>query len=177
MSRQVPQVVFSHGRDGAPWGPKIRALAQVARRQGFAVHSVDYRGMADPLERVTRLQDVCRGLATPLVLVGSSLGGHVCTSVSRQVPVCGLFLLAPAFFMPGFEQYTPEPADCPIVIVHGWNDAVVPVDNSIRYARQYRAALHILDGDHSLMEQIEVICELFEGFLRRIGGNETCSDA
>ncbi len=71
----------------------------------------------------------------------------------------------------------PEPADCPIVIVHGWNDAVVPVDNSIRYARQYRAALHILDGDHSLMEQIEVICELFEGFLRRIGGNETCSDA
>jgi fermentation-respiration switch protein FrsA (DUF1100 family) len=51
----------------------------------------------------------------------------------------GVFVLAPAFFMPGYEQYTPQPPPgCPVTIVHGWNDTVVPPENSVRYARQHR---------------------------------------
>jgi alpha/beta superfamily hydrolase len=160
-------IVFSHGKDSEPWGGKITAMAEVARKHRLAVESVDYRGMDDPAARVTRLLEVCREIAAPVYLVGSSLGGHVAAAVSTQVPTLGLYLLAPAFYMPGYEQYTPAPASCPITIVHGWNDDVVPVENSIRWARQYKAALHVLDSDHRLTANLDEVCELFDRFLRR----------
>jgi hypothetical protein len=52
-------IVFSHGKDGAPWGPKIVAMAEVARRHGLEVESVDYRGMDDPAARVAKALDFC----------------------------------------------------------------------------------------------------------------------
>lgn len=161
-------VVFSHGQDGEPWGAKIVAMAEVAKRLGCRVESVDYRGMPDPMARVAKLLDFCKQLQGPLVLVGSSMGGHVAAAVSSQVPARGLFLLAPAFFMPGYEQYTPVPAACPVEIVHGWNDDIVPPQNSIQFAQQYRSYLHLLDSDHRLTAHIGPICELFELFLRRL---------
>ncbi len=161
-------VVFSHGQGSGPWGSKITAMAEVARTLGFRVESVDYRHIDDPVERVERLLEYGRGLSAPPVLVGSSLGGHVATAASVRLRARGLFLLAPAFYMPGYEQYTPQPPQCPIEIVHGWGDDVVPVENSIRWAREHRADLHILDGDHRLQENIPQIGALFAEFLRRL---------
>ena len=167
-----PIIIFSHGQDGEPWGTKIVAMAKVAQAAGYRVESVDYRGMPDPLARVAKLLSFCRDLpksevAAP-VLVGSSMGGHVATAVSKEVGARGLFLLAPAFYMPGFEQYTPQPAKCPITIVHGWRDDIVPVDNSIRYAREHRATLHIIDSDHRMTAEISRIDEYLAQFLSRL---------
>jgi len=158
-------VVFSHGKGSGPWGNKITAMAEMAKSEGFEVESVDYQGIEDPAERVNRLLTFCKDLRGSLVLVGSSLGGHVATTASRLLQARGLFLLAPAFYMPGYEQHTPKPAECPMTIVHGWRDDVVPVENSIRYARQHGATLHILNGDHRLEENIPQINYLFEYFL------------
>lgn len=164
----MTHIVFSHGKEGAPWGPKIVAMAEVAKRHGLTVESIDYRGMDDPAARVAKALGFCGGLDEPPILVGSSLGGHVSAAVSAQRPVRALFLLAPAFFMCGFEQFTPVPAQCPIEIVHGWNDTVVPVDNSIKFARLYKSTLHVLDSDHRLTSHIDQICELLDAFLERI---------
>jgi alpha/beta superfamily hydrolase len=155
----MPTIIFSHGKDSEPWGGKITAMAEVARRHDLRVESVDYRGTNDPLARVNMLLEFCKG---------SSLGAHVSAAASSNVPVRGLFLLAPAFFMPGYEQFTPVPASCPIAIVHGWNDDVVPVENSIRFAKMYKAELHILDSDHRLTANVSQICELLDQFLRKI---------
>jgi fermentation-respiration switch protein FrsA (DUF1100 family) len=70
--------------------------------------------------------------------------------------------------MAGFEQYTPEPAACPITIVHGWNDDVVPVDNSIRYAREYRTRLHVIDSDHRMTADIGAITQYLAQFLLQL---------
>jgi surfactin synthase thioesterase subunit len=164
----MTHLVFSHGQDGEPWGTKIVAMAEVAKRHKLQVDSIDYRGMDDPAARVTKLLEFCNSSAGPFILVGSSMGGHVATAVAAQVKTRGLFLLAPAFFMPGYEQYTPVPPQCRIDIVHGWNDTVVPVENSIRFAGQYKCALHILDSDHRLTAQLEEVCELFDAFLKRL---------
>nr|MBO2487633.1 alpha/beta hydrolase [Gammaproteobacteria bacterium] len=161
-------IIFSHGKDGEPWGTKITAMAEVARRHGLRVESVDYRGIDDPATRVQKLLEFCKTIAGDLILVGSSLGAHVAATVSSHVPTRGLFLLAPAFYMPGYEQYTPVPAECPICIVHGWRDDIVPVENAIRFAREYACELHVLDSDHRLTADIEQICELLDGFLRRL---------
>jgi pimeloyl-ACP methyl ester carboxylesterase len=164
-----PCIVFSHGQDGEPWGAKIVAMAEVARAQGYSAESVDYRGMADPAVRVRRLLEVCKELPGRLVLVGSSLGAHVCMTAAGELPVRGVFVLAPAFFMPGYEQYTPKPpAGCPVTIVHGWNDTIVPPEHSVRYAQQYRSTLHLIDSDHRLTANIDEVCEFLDRFLRRL---------
>jgi pimeloyl-ACP methyl ester carboxylesterase len=157
-------VVFSHGKESGPWGRKITAMAALARDLGLAVESVDYRGMEDPAARVEKLVTVAAGMQ-PLVLVGSSLGGHVSAAACARLTPRGVFLLAPAFYMPGFESYTPQDVPCPTVIVHGWHDAIVPVDHSIRWAREHRAQLHVLNSDHRLEDSIEAICSLLRAFL------------
>lgn len=161
-------IIFSHGQDGEPWGAKIIAMAEVAKRHDLRVESVDYRGMADPAARIAKLLAFCRELPGSLLLVGSSMGGHVAAAVSREVPTRGMFLLAPAFFMRGYEQYTPQPAACPVEIVHGWNDDIVPAQNSIRFAQQYKSTLHLLDSNHRLTANIDDVCRLFDLFLQRV---------
>ena len=165
MSQTINTVVFSHGKESGPWGAKITAMAAAVRDLDLGVESVDYRGMEDPAQRVEKLLAVARELPGPLALVGSSMGGHVAAAAASRLDAAALFLLAPAFYMPGFEKYTPQGVTAPTAIVHGWHDAVVPVDNSIRWAREHRAALHILDSDHRLEDQIGVICILLRSFL------------
>lgn len=167
MSRR--HIVFCHGQDGEPWGAKILAMAAVARQHGLQVESVDQRGL-EPAARVQRVLEFCRGLPGELLLVGSSMGGHVAAAVSTQLPASGMFLLAPAFYMPGYEQHTPQPPSCPIMIVQGWNDTTVPPDNVIRWARQAKAALHLIDSDHRLTANIAEICDYLQLFLRRACG-------
>jgi pimeloyl-ACP methyl ester carboxylesterase len=165
LSRTVNTVVFSHGKESGPWGAKITAMAAAVRDLGCAVESVDYRGMDDPAQRVEKLLAVGREFPGPLVLVGSSMGGHVSAAAAGSLKPAALFLLAPAFHMPGFEQYTPQDVTAPTAIVHGWHDDVVPVANSIRWAREHRATLHILDSNHRLEDQIDAICVLLRNFL------------
>ena len=86
-------------------------------------------------------------------------------AAASRLDAAALFLLAPAFYMPGFEKYTPQDVAVPTAIVHGWHDDIVPVDNSIRWAREHRATLHILDSDHRLEDQIGAICILLREFL------------
>jgi pimeloyl-ACP methyl ester carboxylesterase len=169
MPRSDETVVFSHGKESGPWGSKITALSAVARDLGLRVESVDYRGIDDPRERVEKLVAVGVTLPGPLVLVGSSLGGHVAATAAPRLSVRALFLMAPAFYMPGFEQFTPRGLACPVAIVHGWGDDIVPVGNSIRWAGEHQAQLHILDSDHRLENQIGAVGRLFKDFLENLG--------
>jgi alpha/beta superfamily hydrolase len=158
-------VVFSHGKESGPWGAKITAMAAVVRDLNLGVESLDYRGIDDPAQRVEKLVAAGRQFTAPLVLVGSSMGGHVAAAAAGRLEAAALFLLAPAFYMPGFEQYTPQDVAAPTAIVHGWRDDVVPVGNSIRWAKEHRATLHILDSDHRLEDQIGATCILLRNFL------------
>jgi predicted esterase len=165
LNGKLLYVCFSHGKESGPWGTKIAAMADLARDRGHAVESLDYRGMG-PAERVDKLVAHCKALAEPVVLVGSSMGGHVAAAASMQLPeVRGLFLLAPAFFVPGYEEHTPEPRAGRVTIVHGWRDEVIPAGNSIRFAEKYRADLHLIDGDHRLEGRIFDINRFFNWFL------------
>ena len=86
---------------------------------GCEADSVDYQGIADPGERVDKLIAFCEHIAGPIVLVGSSMGGHVATAAAERVKAIGLFVLAPAYYMEGYESLTPGAPGIPISIVHG----------------------------------------------------------
>lgn len=158
--------VFSHGLESGPWGTKIQAMAEVAKAQGFAVISVDYQGMREAQPRVDKLlATLTESASATTVLVGSSMGGHVATAAANAHAVQGLFVLAPAFFMPGLEALTPAVPDCPMHIVHGWHDDVVPVDNSLKFAREAAVRLSLVDSDHRLSSALPTINTLLATFL------------
>jgi pimeloyl-ACP methyl ester carboxylesterase len=161
-------VIFSHGQESGPWGTKIRAMAELVRTLGCEADSIDYQGIADPTERVEKCVRECAGIEDQLVLVGSSMGGHVATAAAEKLGAAGLFVLAPAYFMEGYEGLTPLPPSVPTCIVHGWHDDIVPVENSIRYASSCSATLHIVDGDHRLTANIDEINDYLNQFIRRI---------
>jgi pimeloyl-ACP methyl ester carboxylesterase len=170
--RQVTTVIFSHGQESGPWGTKIKAMAGMVKELGCSADSIDYQGIADPTERVKKLVGACKGIDDTLILAGSSMGGHVATAAAEQVNAVGLFVLAPAYYMEGYEELTPPPPGIPTCIVHGWHDDVVPPDNSIRFARQCSAELHLIDGDHRLTDNVIEICAYLKRFIRRVTGQQ-----
>ena len=161
-------VIFSHGQESGPWGTKIRAMADMVRGLGFAADSIDYQGIADPAERVEKLLQSCADIDDALVLVGSSMGGHVAAAAAGELQAAGLFVLAPAFYLPGYEELTPVPPEMPICIVHGWHDDIVPVENSVRFAQTCAATLHVVDGDHRLTSNIDEINYYLKYFIENL---------
>lgn len=158
---------FSHGKESGPWGFKIKRLAAIAEMQGCAVESIDYRDEMDPDERVQRLLAALAEAQDDFLLVGSSMGGYVALVASESVDTAGVFLIAPAIHVNGFGQQTYQSRSDNIDIVHGWSDDIIPVQNSIRYAREADCSLHLISGDHPLNDSIKTVEELFERFLRR----------
>lgn len=163
-------VIFSHGQESGPWGTKIRAMAELVKGMGCEADSIDYQGIADPGERVVRLVRASAAIEDRLILVGSSMGGHVATAAAAKLGAAGLFVLAPAYYMDGYEALTPPPPQIPICIVHGWHDDIVPVENSIRFAGQCAATLHLVDGDHRLTANIDEINEYLRIFINKTAG-------
>lgn len=161
-------VCFNHGKESGPWGDKITRLAEVARHHNYAVESVDYTGLMDPTDRVQKLLDSDSARARPLILVGSSMGSYVAAVASASLRPSGLFLLAPAFYIPDFPIQEPPPHADVVTLVHGWKDELIPPENSIRYARRFDATLHLVDGDHRLSSQLPLIEFLFDSFLKQL---------
>lgn len=159
-----PLVCFAHGQESGPWGSKIQRLAAVARDRGFQVESPDYSGQPDPDLRVEQLLGL-RLRGKPLVLAGSSMGAYVSSLAATSLRPAGLFLLAPAFGLPGYAQPHPRVRVPRLEIVHGWHDEVVPVDNVIDFGRAHGADLHLLDADHRLLAVLDRIEMLFGLFL------------
>ncbi len=162
-----PLIHFIHGKESGPWGTKIRYLADIARQQGFDVESLDYSSTFDPVVRVKMLVDSCNKRPVRY-LVGSSMGGWVAMTASAAIPVQGLFLLAPAIDLP---DYPPCRLGCEgnaIEIVHGWKDSLIPVENVIRFSRQRKCTLHLLDDEHRLKNRLDQLGDYLKSFLERM---------
>lgn len=157
-------VCFAHGKESGPWGTKITHLAAVARRHGYDVMSPDYSHTHDPRARIAQLLTLAPR-ADNLVLVGSSMGGYVSAMACTALKPRALLLMAPALYFAGYDE---EPADIPALccVVHGWRDDIVPVERSLRFAQKNRSALHLLDSDHMLNDQLPALELLFSDLLQ-----------
>ena len=162
-----PLIHFVHGKESGPWGRKIAHLSAIATQQGFDIESLDYSGIASPIERAEKLAQACH-IRVPDILVGSSMGGWVAATASASVPVRGLFLMAPAFFMPDYPEHAVGCEGKCIEIVHGWRDGVIPYQHSIRFGQQHGCTLHLVDDDHRLAARLDLLGEYFSAFIRRI---------
>ena len=163
----TPLVIFAHGMESGPVGTKINALSDVAVERGWSVESPDYSHTRDFDERVAYLLGLQFEPGDPLVLVGSSMGGYVMAHAAEALRPDGLFLMAPALYYTGFDR---EPAWQPehTVVVHGWQDDVVPVERARRYAEPRGTDLHLIEAGHTLNERLPLVCSLFADLLDRV---------
>ena len=159
--------ISSTARKAAPGERKIQHLSAIAQAHGFDIESLDYIGIESPLERSQKLTDACTQ-RTPDILVGSSMGGWVATNATQTLKVKGLFLMAPAFYMPDYPMHEVGCDGSNIEIVHGWRDSIIPIEHSIRFGLEHHATLHLIDDDHRLSQRLDLLEEYFTGFLKRV---------
>ena len=169
--------ILSHGFESGPDATKVTALADVAQRLGWSHERPDYTdldarqaisALGDVPSRVQRLLALAQTAATrgPLVLAGSSLGAWISGRVSLDVPVAGLFLMAPPVRM------TPAPAldaaSVPISIIHGWNDELIPARQVVDWAQPRHARLLLVDDGHRLSDHVAASAEAFAELLQAL---------
>lgn len=146
--------VFIHGLESTSGGTKGVFFRE--RYPGMIIQ--DYRGSLD--ERMTTLRARLEGLNN-LVLVGSSYGGLMASILACTNPgaVHKLILLAPALGVDEFRQYRRNPLDIPVVVYHGRNDDVVPVEPVREIARDLFRNLeyNVIDDDHSLRARFKLL--------------------
>ncbi|QJB56704.1 alpha/beta fold hydrolase [Pseudodesulfovibrio sp. zrk46] len=165
-------LIWCHGSLSQPWGDKSKALSEIAANAGLTLDAPDFQSMENPDDRVEFLVESLQDAPGPVILTGSSMGGYVAAAAAKQLDVAGLFLLAPAFYLPGYAIHVFSNLPETISVVHGWQDDVVDVDGSIRFSKQHRADLHILPDGHRLSESIPTIGTLFSHFLEKFTGQE-----
>ena len=167
-------VIISHGLESGPEASKAAALARVAGQLGWTHERPDYRDLdvlgplGDVKGRIRRLAERAH-LATrkPLVLAGSSMGAYISAHVSREVPVGGLFLMAPPVALETTPRYL-HAAVVPTRIVHGWDDELIPAMDVVRWAPQRRDALVMVHDGHRLAAHVSFCAEEFGRFLQAL---------
>ncbi|WP_407352283.1 hypothetical protein [Luteimonas sp. R10] len=169
--------ILSHGFESGPDATKVTALAEVAERLGWSHERPDYTDLdarreisdlGDVPSRLQRLLAKARGAAArgPLVLAGSSLGAWVSGQVSLQVPVAGLFLMAPPVRMGDAPPL--RAAQVPTSLVHGWDDELIPAAEVVAWAQARRARLLLVDDSHRLSGHVQASAQAFAQLLETL---------
>lgn len=161
-------VIYNHGKDSVPWGEKTIGFSEVAKRYGYAFESPDYREQLDPDKRVEQLLAMDLSGYEQVILIGSSMGAYVATVASESIKSKGLFLLAPAFYLPGYRQTEFKPGAEAIQVFHGWQDDIVPPENAWRFCQKYRVRLNLYDTDHRMLSVLPQLIDEFSRFLAGI---------
>jgi predicted alpha/beta-hydrolase family hydrolase len=168
-------VILSHGLESGPDATKVSALAQVAEALGWTHERPDYRDLdarrtTDDLKaRVGRLRERAQAVKGPLVLAGSSMGAFISGEIAAEVPVRGLFLMAPPIAMPGWWP-TPlqAPASVPLMVVHGWDDELINAQDVIDWCAPRKAELRLVDDSHRLAAHVDYSAQCFADLLKRV---------
>jgi predicted alpha/beta-hydrolase family hydrolase len=169
-------VIISHGLESSPDATKATALSQVVDAMGGTSERPDYRDcdnasgtsrLGDVHGRIVRLLDLAKRVEGPLILAGSSMGAFISARVSLEVPVLGLFLMAPPTQLEGFDIKL-EAADVPTCIVHGWDDELIPASEVVKWAQARRHQLVLVNDSHRLAEHVEFCAEVFARFVRSL---------
>jgi alpha/beta superfamily hydrolase len=169
--------ILSHGFESGPDATKVTALADVAERLGFSHERPDYTdldakreagSLGDVAARIERLRGRVRAAAAhgPVVLAGSSLGAWISGHVSLDMPVAGLFLMAPPIRLQA--EYPLDAAPVPTSIIHGWDDELIPAQHVVDWARARRARLLLVDDAHRLTHHVQASAQAFAALLAEL---------
>jgi predicted esterase YcpF (UPF0227 family) len=161
-------VIFSHGKEGSPFGTKSKVIKACTLQRGQAFKSIDYSDCSSVEERVVKLKVAINNTKGSVVLVGSSLGGYVSTIVANEFEIDGLFLIAPALYMSDYAIQEYLPLTNHVTVRHGWKDEIIPYENSVRFSKVNKAKLELIEDNHRMSETIVDLKNSFTAFIKSV---------
>lgn len=165
------KIYILHGKKGSPYDEKTTLLYKIATLKGFRATIIDDTDTNDPNKRAKRFLKKIELVKERFLIAGISMGGYVGANSSSYVDTFGLFLLSPAFYLDGYDRFS-LPLKCNnITIIHGLHDKIVPIKNSICFAKKSNSNLHIVSDGHLLENSYIQIQIYFESFLNSIKSN------
>jgi len=171
--RMIGHAILSHGLESGPQATKVSALAAAAESLGWTTERPDYLEadrvgrFGDIDQRLVILRERALAAKGPLVFAGSSMGAFVSALMSREVPCAGLFLMAPPPWIEGYPQQL-DASKVPTMIVHGWDDELIPAQAVIDWAHPRRDQLILVNDSHRLADHVAFCAERFSDFLKSL---------
>ena len=160
------EVIFSHGLEGSPLGSKAKVIKEICKANNVEFTTIDYKDCKTANERVALLESNIKNNSNVLILVGSSMGGYVSAVCSSKYESLGLFLIAPALYLTGYEVQEYKSKSQIINVRHGWDDDIIPVDNSIKFCKIHNCNLTIDYDDHRMSKTRKELAIHFTNFLK-----------
>lgn len=97
------------------------------------------------------------------------MGGYVAIRASQVLRPAGLLLMSPAIGITGYPDQELLPGCSNISLVHAWHDDVIPYANVIQWAEKHQAELYLMNDDHRLGQQLDLLQFLFETQIQQAG--------
>lgn len=147
-------LIFLHGLESSSGGYKARYFRQILP----GIVTPDFRGSLD--ERMAALRPILRP-RSDWIIIGSSFGGLMATLYAGEKPakVQGLILLAPALSWGAFAGQIPNPIELPVILIHGQQDELIPIDTVRSLAEKIFLDLDFrpVDDDHRLQKTVRQV--------------------
>jgi alpha/beta superfamily hydrolase len=173
----IGHAIVSHGFEATPAGVKALACDAAARALGWTVERPDYQAfdkrtdvsrLGDVEARIAHLRAIAQKSTGPLVLCGSSLGAFISARVSLEVPVAGLFLMAPPIWLEDYD-FALQVARVPTWVVHGWNDEIITATSVAAWAQVRNLRTTFVPDTHRLEGHADFCGAEFGRFLQSLG--------
>ena len=147
-SIQKPEIIFIHGYESSGHGFKGNYFRSIFPD----IITPDFTG--ELLERMEQLNKVLKA-EKKWIFIGSSFGGLMGTLYMMEYPdkVEKAVLMAPALVSPLIpKDFKLNKIEIPVIIFHGKNDEVVPLDPVRKFAEDYisKFEYYLVDDDHRL---------------------------
>ena len=145
---QAPKIIFIHGYESSGHGFKGNYLRSIFPN----IITPDFTG--ELLERMEQLKSILK-TKKKWIFIGSSFGGLMGALYMMEHPekVEKAILMAPALVSPLIpENFLLKKIDNSVIIFHGKNDNVVPLEPVRKFAENYftKYEYHLVDDDHRL---------------------------
>ena len=148
------RLIFIHGLMGNSMGVKATLL----HKKFPGIQIPDFDGTLD--ERMQSLREIL-GDNVGWTIIGSSFGGLMAAIFASENPhqVKKLILLAPALIWPEFAESPPEPIAVPVVLYHGTEDELIPVEQVRNLAESVFTNLTFNEvaDDHGLYKTVHAM--------------------
>lgn len=139
--------IFIHGLESGNRGTKARYFGE----HFPDMLTPDFTG--DLQKRMAKLSGVLSG-KSEIKIVGSSFGGLMASiyAMENKSAVERLVLLAPAINLMGFYGVQEDAVDIPVLVYHGINDDVIPLEDALEIAQKCFTNLTFnkVEDDHML---------------------------
>ena len=147
-SIQKPEIIFIHGYESSGHGFKGNYFRSIFPD----MVTPDFTG--ELLERMEQLRNVLK-TEKKWIFIGSSFGGLMGTLYMMENPdkVEKAVLMAPALVSPLIpKDFKLNKIEIPVIIFHGKNDEVVPLDPVRKFAENNfkKFEYYLVDDDHRL---------------------------